>query len=217
MLLITMSDPSADTLPRNTTGALIFTAYVFSALFLTIFLTRSLLIAYNSSLPNATPRNRNAAQPTSSFLPTRLLTHIFLSVLSFSVLSYNMLFFLIVSYTTWAHYRHLPLPDGLIGREGALYAVMRGVVGQGGTKVEIWEWLTTSTLFQEFAMVLCDDWARYTWTCMALVGTMGVGIWMGREGTFTFFPSVILRRLYPFPSGGQQSLQALVFVLRNPH
>lgn len=202
-----MSDPSPTTLPKNTSGALIFTAYVLSALFLTIFITRSLLIVYHSKPPTPSVKNRIAARKTSSSFTTRLITFTCLSILSFSVLSYNMLSFLIVSYTTWANNRHMALPDGLLGSGGALFGILRGVTGNGGMRVEVWEWLTTSTLFQDFARDICDDWARYTWTCLTLVGTMVVGMWMGREGMSILFPPLILEQLFPI-SFPQQSLHA---------
>ena len=189
-----MSKPSADTLPRNTTGALIFSAYVFSALFLTIFITRSHFIAFYSR--KSTPlKNRNAGQST------RLLIYTSLSLLSFSVLSYNMLSFLIVSYTAWAQERHIALPKEFFGSDRALLGVLRGVTGglmeKAVIRVEVWEWLTTSTLFQDFARDICDDWARYTWTCLALVDTMGVGMWMASEGTSTLMPFLVLKYVHP--------------------
>lgn len=158
---------------ENTIGAWIFIVYVVSALFLTGFISKSLLATYRSH--DASHRSPSIGKRTPN---ARILKFVSLSILSFSVLSYHMLSFLIVSYTTWAQARRIALPQHLLGTNG----VLLGMIGVGQRRVLVWEWLETSTLFQDFATDICDDWARYWWTCQALIVTMGIGIWMGREG-----------------------------------
>ena len=154
-----MSIPHPNPPPLNLTGALIFTSYIFVALFLSAFIGWNLWSAYR------------AFTPSYLFsIHTRLRTCIYLSLLSFGVLSWHMLAFLIASYKEWAE----------------------ATVVEGGWR-GIGEWLTTATLFEDFARGLCGSWARYWWTAEALVLTFGVGRWMGREGecSWILFPWVL--------------------------
>ena len=178
----------------NLAGALIFTAYVASALFLTGFISTSLFHAYRSS--KAPIGSLSNGKPS---LDTRILPCVSLSILSFSVLSYHMLFFLIDSYTTWAQDRQIALPQNMFRSDG----VLLGMIGVGQRKVMVWRWLTTSSLFQDFATDICDDWGRYWWTCQALVITMSVGLWMGRKGmrVSLFFTSSFHNHMSVFSTG----------------
>lgn len=168
-----MSTGTESTLPKNVVGALIFTAYVVSALFLTGFISASLLQAYRSL--NPIQKFRRAARLSLNAWLTLCIT---LSILSFSVLSYHMLSFLIVSYCSWAWEGGIILPSSLIGNLG----ILTGLIGRGEREVLIWRWLTTSTLFENFAKDICDHWARYWWTSAALMTTMRLSLWTGREG-----------------------------------
>lgn len=159
--------------PENVVGAFIFTAYVVSALFLTAFISTSLLQGYGSLTPVQKSR-RSGKLPLNAWLTLCIS----LSVLSFSVLSYHMLAFLIVSYRSWAWERGILLPSSLSGSSGIIGAL----IGQGGREVLLWKWLTSSTLFGDFAWDICDYWARYWWTSAALMTTMRLSLWTGREG-----------------------------------
>lgn len=158
---------------RNVTGAIIFSAYVVSALFLTGFISRNLLLAHRTLIPS-----QKSLLGGNSALRRRLLICLPLCILSISNLSYHMLFFLVDSHRAWAEERGISLPSGNLGNDG----VLTSLIGGGEREILVWQWLTTSTLFEDFARSICDDWARYWWTSQALVTTMGVNVWMGREG-----------------------------------
>ena len=168
-----MSTGTASTMTENAIGAFIFTAYVVSALFLTGFISTSLLQGYGS-LTSVQKSRRAGGLPLTVWLTLCIC----LSILSFSVLSYHMLSFLIVSYRSWAQERDIPLPSSLNGSAGML----SGLIGRGEREALLWKWLTTSTLFEDFARDICDHWARYWWTSAALMTTMRLSLWTGREG-----------------------------------
>jgi hypothetical protein len=158
-----------DTSLYNLTGALIFSTYVVSALLLTLLICSSL---------------RSQSQKLFKFegakrtidLERRLQIFSALSVLSFSTLSYHMLSYLILSYQNWAKTNNLLLPQRVLGDAG--------LVGLKYERVElhIWEWLTSSTLFQDFAMTICNDSARFWWTQQALLVSMAWSVFMSFEG-----------------------------------
>lgn len=186
----TMSTGTASMQPENAVGAFIFTAYVVSALILTGFISTSLLQGYGSLTP--VQKSRRVGRLS---LNAWLTLCISLSVLSFSVLSYHMLAFLIVSYRSWAWKREILLPSSLSGSSG----IISGLIGQGEREILLWKWLTTSTLFEDFARDICDHWARYWWTSAALMTTMRLSLWTGKEGEHlvtVHFSHTLFFRLY---------------------
>ena len=155
----------------NLSGALIFTAYVFSALFLTAFITRSLVIQYKKSSHKRKHGREKHIQTFSA-----------LSVLSFSTLSYHMLNYLIVSYQAWSKSHGYHLPGSLFGSKGLLRTREQRV------PLHIWSWLTTSTLFANFATTICSNNARFWWTQQALLVTMAWSVFMSLEGVPALLP-----------------------------
>ena len=155
----------------NLSGALIFTAYVFSALFLTAFITRSLVIQYKKSSHNRKHKREKRIQTFSA-----------LSVLSFSTLSYHMLNYLIVSYQVWSKSYGYQLPGSLFG-SNSLHGPREQRV-----PLQIWSWLTTSTLFADFATTICSNNARFWWTQQALLVTMAWSVFMSLEGVPALLP-----------------------------
>ena len=189
----------------NISGALIFSAYIISALVLTVFIVYSLSSLYHKRFVA-----KNATQTKE--LGLRLQVFSALSVLSFSTLSYHMLNYLIVSYQSWAESNSIALPDWVVGGKGLLAG--------GGVRVKlhfwqwltrsnltkqfaknmcgtytrcwfdqqallvlyIWQWLTSSTLFKDFAGTICGTNTRFWWTQQALLVTMGWSIFMSFEG-----------------------------------
>ena len=143
---------------KNVIGACIFVAYVLAALFLTACLTHHLFIKY-TSLP----------VPRKESLATKIQTCAALSAISFSVLSYHMLNYLIQSYYDWALSHSLPVPNALW--RSAFWS-----------KSHIWTWLRTSTLFQNFAQTIVSNDERFWWTGQALLWTMGWSVFMSIEG-----------------------------------
>jgi len=154
----------------NLSGAIIFTAYVASALFLTALIAYNLITAYGT-LPSSYLSKRHGRSSISSHIQVFLT----LTVLSFSVLSYHMPNFLIKSYISWAKQQGIQLPLSIFGRNG--------LIGREGVQLHVWHWLTGSTLFLDFAQEICGTWPRYWWTSQALWATMGVSIFMGFHGT----------------------------------
>lgn len=147
-------------LTYNLTGALIFTAYVLAALFLAVFIIVDLATRY-----------RDLAQTPSSTLTTKLKFRLqlfsALSALSFSVLSYHMLNYLILSYRVWATANDVSLPRRLPSDIAGLH---------------VWRWLTSSTLFLDFAQTICGTSARFWWTQQSLLVTLGWNVFMVFEG-----------------------------------
>ena len=165
---------------RNTTGAIIFTAYVIAALLLTAILCRDLVNAFFLDLPKSL-RNRDG-------LHNRIRVFACLSILSFSLLSYHMTDYLIVSYERWANERKIALPDRLYGKRGLF-----GPMENQRVPLLIWEWLTTSTLFQDFAQTICQSRENFWWTQQALFITMAWSVYMSVEGTWiSCHPTLIL-------------------------
>ena len=151
----------------NLSGALIFTAYVLSALFLTAFITRSLAVQYKKSSPQ---RNRGREKHIQTFST--------LSVLSFSTLSYHMLNYLIISYQSWSKIHSYQLPGSLFGSKSLLGTRAQRI------PLHIWSWLTNSTLFADFATTICSSNARFWWTQQALLITMAWSVFMSLEGMY---------------------------------
>lgn len=164
-----MTSTKQDAPMYNITGALIFSAYVLSALLLTLFIARSLLNLYQKL---SRSEDRKPAQDLEKLLQVFSA----LSVLSFSTLSYHMLSYLIFSYKSWAKSNSVRLPQILLGQGGLL--------GSRDQRVElhVWQWLTSSTLFKDFAETICGTSARFWWTQQALLVTMGWSVFMSFEG-----------------------------------
>ncbi|KAI4204028.1 MAG: hypothetical protein LQ350_001421 [Teloschistes chrysophthalmus] len=149
---------------RNVTGAALFTGYVLAALLLTIMILGDLFKAY---------RTRFQARPCwedMTDISKQLQVFIALAVLSFSTLSYHMLNYLIFSYRRWATYTTSSTIQGL-----------SGVFGVQGLQ-SIWQWLTESTLFKDFAETICQSSANYWWTQQALLVTMASALFISIEG-----------------------------------
>ena len=165
----------------NLLGAILFSGYVTAAVLLTAIITYNLygthqnLLIVKSKSPDDSPLSK--AKHVQLFAS--------LAALSFSVLSYHMMHFLVVSYVAWSTERQILIPDRLFG-EG-------GLIGRGNSSrvdLHIWHWLTTSTLFLDFAEIICQDGAKYWWTQQALLVTMACCHFMAIEGTLYAFPFI---------------------------
>ena len=168
-----MASPASFPPEYNRAGALIFILYVVSALFLTGVILGTLyspLSTHGSSKLLVVERQQKFSRKSSVQIYTAL------SVLSFSVLSYHMLSFLVLSYKTWASAGDIPIPQSVFGHEG-LFDLQNATIN-----IHAWQWLTSSTLFQDFAETICDDTARYWWTQQALLATMAWNFFMSIEG-----------------------------------
>lgn len=156
----------------NLSGAVIFCTYILSAIVLTFSICNSLASQYRKMT-----KARDKKVPND--LKRRIQVFSALSVLSFSMLSYYMLSFLILSCRTWAETHRFLLVRKFWGIPGKV-----GLLGSQNQKVKLvlWEWLISSTLFQDFALDICNDSARFWWTQQALLMTTAWSVFMSFEG-----------------------------------
>ena len=174
----------------NLLGALLFSAYVTSAILLTGIITYTLYRTHQSRLIASLDSPNN--QPQSEEKHIQLFAS--LAALSFSVLSYHMMHFLIVSYAAWSTERQIMIPDRLFGEGGFI------VMGNSpGMDLHIWHWLTTSTLFLDFAEIICQDSAKYWWTQQALLVTMACCHFITIEGASHVLPFISNSKTYIAP------------------
>ena len=169
-----MAAPQVD-VPSTTNllGALLFSAYVTLAILLTGLITYNLYCTYHASLVANLKSSDNQGRSEGKHLQLFAL----LAALSFAVLSYHMMHFLILSYAAWSTEKQTHLPERLSSEGGFT------VTGNSpGTDLHIWYWLSTSTLFLDFAEIICQDSAKYWWTQQALLITMACCFFMSIEG-----------------------------------
>lgn len=158
----------------NLAGAVIFIIYVVSALFFT-----GIIVGILSYSPESTHRSSSLSSTKThqrSSHENKVQIFKALSTLSFAVLSYHMMSFLILSYKAWALERGIELPQEFLGPNGLID------IQHGTSHLYIWEWLTSSVLFRDFAEIICGSSARYWWTQQALLGTMAWSFFMSIEG-----------------------------------
>ncbi|KAL8763395.1 MAG: hypothetical protein Q9184_000783 [Pyrenodesmia sp. 2 TL-2023] len=188
---------------HNVAGAIIFTAYVLAALFLTSLIVLDLYKAYQAQSSLSSKEIRRTSQQLQAFVA--------LAVLSFSTLSYHMLSYLILSYRSWSMYRNLEPLQGL--QSPTLFS---GVTILGYT-ARTWQWLTQSTLFHDFARTICTSSANFWWTQQALLATIASALFISIEGQILpisfaqslFFIAMILM---PVPEPGRKLLVPSVLV-----
>lgn len=149
----------------NLAGAVTFIVYVFAALCLTGLIVFDLYGAY-----------QNLPLERKKRFSNQLQVFIALAVVSFSTLSYHMLSYLILSYQTWATSRNLEPLEELYAPGG-----LRGSAGLDFT-ARVWQWLTQSTLFYDFAMTICKNDANLWWTQNALLVSMASALFISIEG-----------------------------------
>jgi hypothetical protein len=93
---------------------------------------------------------------------------------SFSSLAYQMLNVLIHSYAQWAADKNVALP-------GTFIAALKGLTNESFYS-NVWTWAKSTTLFQDFAEVICNDPVRFWWTQQALLLSIGWNTFMAIEG-----------------------------------
>ena len=171
----------------NILGALVFFSYIIAALSLTGVIVYDLFQLHKAqpdgerqrddpkSPTTATP---GARSPTTAS-PLRLGLSVLLAVLSFTMLSYHMLFFLIRSYIAYCQAESLPLP--LTPMEAA-WALIGS--SQASPRLYIWTWATHSTLFQDFAYSILSKPVYWWWTQKALLFSFAWNCIMAQEGEY---------------------------------
>jgi len=142
----------------NYFGASIFISYIIAALILTYLITGELDIVYRRVL---------ARKQGSSSQWRQFKTCVAFSSISFGVLSWNMLNFLITSYNAWSSKQHPAL------------STSPSYLDIG---ISIWQWTIHSTLFLDFARSLCATRSGYWWVMQALMATMTTNVTMQAAG-----------------------------------
>ena len=172
------SVPPAPTVEAtNILGAVIFLSYVVAALVFTGIIVYQLIKKY-ASLPEQDAEKINS----------KLRIFSCLSALSFSVLSYNMLHFLITRYQAWTASE---LGKGLSFHNASNQLVFL----RKETLFGLWDWLRHSHLFEDFATTICLTKARYLWTVLALLMTMRWNLYMNIEGVLEIRPYLLYSQL----------------------
>lgn len=156
---------------HNITGAIIFVFYVLAALFLTSLIVSDLYLAYQSQSRLSSREGKTISNQLQVFVA--------LAVLSFSTLSYHMLSYLILSYNEWASSRDLDQLRWLTNPSTSISLV--GV----DFAVRLWQFLTQSTLFHDFAETICKNGANFWWTQQALLSSIASALFISIEGEKT--------------------------------
>jgi len=161
-----MSAPKED----NVFGAIIFFSYIVAALLLTGILCNDVQKAFSN--------RQKKKQRTLQDQKAQISLSAALATLSFAVLSYHMLNFLIQSYQAWST-GSIPSSTSPVTFHAFRHAV-RNLLPS-----DIWAWAVNSTLFRDFAEVICNDTHHFWWTQAALIYSYAWNVYMSVEGTFS--------------------------------
>ena len=150
---------------ENVLGAIVFFSYIVTAIGLTWVILSDLSKAYGTfSRSKANTIHRS----------NLILVFASFAAISFSSLAYHMLNVLIYSYAQWAADINVALPRTFI-------AALKGLTNESFYS-NIWTWAKSTTLFQDFAEVICNDPVRFWWTQQALLLSIGWNTFMAIEG-----------------------------------
>lgn len=151
--------------PNNYVGTTLFLTYILLALYLTVFIITSLSLQYHEYISNPTSTSTKDSTKNAEARSARarhIQIYAFLASISFSLLSYHMLNFLISSYLHWSGETHVTTAN----------------VSEKSLK----KWMLESSLFESFARELVGDGPSVVWTQIAILGTWFWGVWMGQKG-----------------------------------
>ncbi|KAI9654302.1 MAG: hypothetical protein M1831_005467 [Alyxoria varia] len=153
--------PSSNT---NYLGAFLFISYVVAALLVTGKLVWSLRVNY---------RNMSHAAWENPAIRGFIALFTMMSVLSFGLLSFNMLSFLVESHGKFGSAQSkFKIPF--------ITSTKRAVSDSYGGS--IWNWMTSSSLFFDFASQLLNSPSAFEWSEKALTLTMMSMLYMGAAG-----------------------------------
>lgn len=168
----------------NIAGAIIFFSYIIAALFFTGWIIADILsisgtsqnLKQDDQMNNARVdvTNNQRIEATPEEIGTKKNHRKIFPVaasISFAVLSWNMLNFLITSYLEWWHMQGAPSADPIssISRFRSLF-------------FSIWVWATNSSLFQTFAEDLLTSSRAWQTTYLALLYSYTWNLWMSNIG-----------------------------------
>jgi hypothetical protein len=142
--------------PFNYLGTTLFLSYILLALYFSFSISTSLYAQYKRlSSPKIAEDVKNARI-------RHIKIYAFLAFVSFAILSYNMLNFLIQSLTVWAR------TQNLLGRRVSLLGLRY--------------WMLETNLFGRFARELVGERSSAFWTQAALLQTWFWNVWMAYKG-----------------------------------
>jgi len=175
--------------PENVVGVTLFFLYIIAALLLTTLLTKDVWKVHEhrvrSTDRHQKPQIHHAGGPKFELNISLFAT---LAALSFTVLSYHMLNFLVQSYQSWTLSAGSMLScQGSQSHSSTPY-YNKNIPGNIPL-VQIWKWATHSNLFQNFGEAICNDPHRFWWTQLTLTYSYGWNIYMAIQG--------VCRRLVP--------------------
>ena len=153
--------------PLNYLGTTLFLSYILLALYFTSSISLSLYTQYKR-IPSA-----ELPQDIKNARIRHIKIYTFLASISFALLSYNMLGFLMTSLTAWARTKNL-------------LGVRVGLGDFGG-------WMLETSLFESFAQELVRKRPSAVWTQGALLGTWFWNVWMASKGKICFTSERIVR------------------------
>jgi hypothetical protein len=157
--------------PTNYLGTTLFLSYIFLALILTSYITITLFQRYQSTI--TFPLIASSTPPPRQIRDVRarhVKIYASLASISFAMLSYHMLNFLITNYGHWS---------------GGAARMLRSWEGISRDVFVLKQWMLNSTLFEHFARELVDDGPSTVWMQVSVLGTWFCSMWMGGKGTFS--------------------------------
>lgn len=164
---------------ENVLGAILFFSYILAALYFTVYIVLTIfrVPARHQAPPKLSYGKNSSGDGEDADRPGRARHHeasricCSLALISFAVLSWNMLNFLIVSYSKWALSRECPTTFSLRSFDKIRHGLQC-----------IWRWATGSNLFQTFAEDLVRDSGQWKVVRAALVYSYTWNSWMSALG-----------------------------------
>lgn len=98
-----------------------------------------------------------------------------LSLISFSVISYHMLSFLLHSHHAWLEHNRRILSDMSTDQQETLQSFP-------GLAQRLWQWSVEASLFSNFAKAICDGTEQFWWTQLVLVYSFSWNVFMAFKG-----------------------------------
>ncbi|KAK7185947.1 hypothetical protein DPSP01_009901 [Paraphaeosphaeria sporulosa] len=174
--------------PFNYLGTTLVLSYILLALYFTLSISTSLYGQYKR-LPSI-----KLAEDVKNARARHIKIYAFLASVSFAILSYTMLNFLIQSLTAWAR------TQNLLGRRVSLFGLRY--------------WMLETNLFGTFARELVRNRPSAFWTQAALLQTWFWNVWMAYKAqqhkfsVRTMFPYIVLSQTLPI------TLTASLFIIQ---
>lgn len=151
--------------PNNVLGTGLFLSYTLAALCLVTILSVSLYRRYAFIFSvRGRAEERGELKAARDARSRHVKIYAFLASISFAVLSYHMLNFLIESYLRWGG--------------------LRDISKAGVSVEELKRWMFESMLFESFARELVHDGPSAVWAQIAILGTWFSNVWMAGKGVW---------------------------------